>query len=44
MFTAILRERLLVVTVYAVDFNHDAMLIGLDDKFKWVQMDRLQPV
>jgi hypothetical protein len=44
MFTAILKARWLVVTVYAVDFNHDAMLIGLDDKFKWVQMDELQPI
>ena len=33
-----------IVTVYAVDFNRDAFLIGRDDRFKWVRMDECAPM
>lgn len=29
-----------ICTVYAVDFNHDAFLIAMDGKFKWVNMEK----
>lgn len=44
MFTCKERETWNIVTVYAVDFNHDAFLIGKDGKFKWVCMDEFVPL
>jgi hypothetical protein len=34
----------MIVTVYSVDFNHDAFLIADGDKFKWVPMSEFAPV
>lgn len=33
-----------IVTVYAVDFNHDAFLIGKENKFKWVCINECTPL
>lgn len=44
MFTCRDRETGVTVTVYAVDFNHDAFLIGKNGKFKWVCMDKYAPL
>ena len=33
-----------IVTVYAVDFNHDAFLIATGNKFKWVSMTEFTPI
>jgi hypothetical protein len=44
MFTCKMKGCWHTVTVYAVDFNHDAFLIGKDGKFKWVSMDEFVPI
>lgn len=44
MFTCRERGTCNTVTVYAVDFNHDAFLIGKDGIFKWVCMDEFVPL
>lgn len=44
MFTARLRGTSMTYTVYAVDFNHDAFLIGKDGRFVWKPMDDFVPV
>lgn len=31
------------VTVYCVDFNHDAFLVNWNGEFKWVPMDEFVP-
>lgn len=33
-----------IVTVYAVDFMHDAFLIVVNNKFKWVSMKDFYPL
>lgn len=44
MFEARLRTQLgyEIVTVYTVDFNHDAFLIARGKKFKWVSMENFE--
>jgi hypothetical protein len=45
MFKAYYREDgWKLVTVYAVDFNHDAFLINHRGEFKWKPMDNFCPV
>lgn len=44
MFQAFYKETLMILTVYAVDFNHDAFLVGFNGRFKWMQMDNFSPV
>lgn len=44
MFTCMDRETGCMVTVYAVDFNHDAFLVAKKGKFAWVCMGDYAPV
>lgn len=43
MFQAYMKNNRRVVTVYAVNFDHDAFLIGYNNRFRWVSMDNFEP-
>lgn len=43
MFTCYEKDSWTTVTVYAVDFNHDAFLVVKNGKFKWVSMENFRP-
>lgn len=44
MFRAYSRELQKIVTVYAVDFNHDAFLIDCRGKFRWRSREDFDPI
>lgn len=44
MFTCLMKDGWQIVSVYAVDFTHDAFLIGYNGKFKWMPMDEFVPI
>lgn len=43
MFKCWMRDGWKIVTVYAVDFNHDAFLIDYRGEFKWMPMNEFVP-
>ena len=43
MFKAYIPSKCMVVTVLAVDFNHDAFLVAVNNHFKWMSMDEFTP-
>lgn len=43
MFTCYEKGSWTPITVYAVDFNHDAFLVAQNGKFKWVSMENFRP-
>lgn len=44
MFTCFMKNGWITVTVYAVDFNHDAFLVAHNGEFKWMPMDEFVPI
>lgn len=44
MFECIYLPTSEIVTVYSVDFIHDAFLIYINGEFKWRRMDKFTPL